>query len=82
MVGHALRMVASAHGNHTPLALLRSQLGQLVAGAAFLERGGKLQVFEFEKDLGTDDVGQGPRCHERGQQQVALQALGCMLDIS
>src|SRR2546427_1917093 len=51
-------MVAGAHGDHAACALLGRELGQLVEGAAFLERGGELQVLELEIDLRSRDLGQ------------------------
>ena len=47
MVGHALRMVAGAHGDHAARALLGCQLRQLIASAALFKGGGELQVFKL-----------------------------------
>ena len=81
MVGHALGVVARAHGNHAPGALLGVELRQLVAGAALLERGRELQVLEFQKHLRTGDVREGFRGHAGRAQQMALQALGGGLNV-
>ena len=59
VVGHALRVVACAHGDHAARTLFVGQLHQLVAGTALLEGRGELQVLELEVHLGTDDVRQG-----------------------
>jgi hypothetical protein len=64
VVGHALGMVARAHGDHAARALPGAQLGQLVAGAAFLEGGGELQVLELEEDLRAGQLRQRARLHE------------------
>ncbi len=81
VVGHPLGVVARAHGNHAALPFLGRQLRQLVAGAAFLEGGGELQVLEFEENLRAGDVGQGAGRHERRAQQLALQTRGSGLDV-
>ena len=72
MVGHALGMVARAHGNHAALTLLGVKLRQFVAGPPLLERGGELQVLELEKHLRAGDLGERFGGHQGGAQQVAL----------
>ena len=47
MVGHALSMVARAHGDNARGGLRCTELGEFVAGTTFLERRGELQVFKF-----------------------------------
>jgi len=51
VIGDALRVVAGRHGDHAALALLVCELQQRVQRAAFLERGGELQVLELDPDV-------------------------------
>ena len=70
MVSHALGVITRAHGNHTARTFLRRELCQLVAGAAFLEGGGELQVLKLQKDLGAGDVRQRLGGHTGRAQHV------------
>ena len=74
-------MVARAHGNHAALALGVSQLRQLVAGAALLERRGVLQIFKLQVNLRPGELRERFRFNARRVQQMAVQALGGLFDI-
>ena len=72
VVGHALRMVARAHGHHAVRALFGREQRELVAGPALLERGGELQVFEFEEHLRAHDLRERAGLDAGGVQHLAL----------
>jgi hypothetical protein len=74
-------MVARAHGDDAATLFLVAQLCQLVAGAAFLERGGELQVLELQKHLRTGDLRNRARFHARRVEEVPLQALRGLADV-
>jgi hypothetical protein len=63
------------------LAPRRAQLHQFVAGPAFLEGSGELQIFEFQKYLRTSDVRKDSRCDEGRSQQLPLQSRGGQFNI-
>ena len=65
MIGHALGVIAGAHGGDAALFLVRRQRLEAVERAALFERRGELPVFEFEMDLATRDLGQGARMAHR-----------------
>ena len=81
VIGHALRVVARAHGDHAARALGRRQLHQLVAGAALLEAGGELQVLELEEHLRARQLGQRARFHARGFQHLPAHPRGGLLNV-
>lgn len=56
--GQALRMVTRRGRDHAARTLFGSQLGQLVVGAANLEREHRLQVFTLEPDLVAQPLGE------------------------
>ena len=58
VVGHALRMVARAHRDDAAPARRFIQRQQPVERAALLERGGELQVLEFQPDFGAGELRQ------------------------
>ena len=64
--GHPLGMVTGAGGNHPAGADLGVQAGELVVGAAQLEREDRLQILALQEDLVADPGGelgcQGQRC--------------------
>jgi len=53
MIGDRLRMIAGGHRNDPTLARPLVERGELVDGAALLERVGDLEVFVFDLDLGS-----------------------------
>ena len=81
VVGHALGMVARAHGDHAARLFFGGQQLQAVAGTALLERGGELQVLKLQKHLCPHDVRQGLGLHAGRAQHMVTQALGGGLDI-
>ena len=81
MVGHALRVVAGAHGNDAARTLFLRQQRELVAGTAFLERSGELQVFKLQEDLRADDFRQRSGFNAGRVEHLALQALGGVADV-
>ena len=81
VVGHTLRVVARAHGHHAARPLCFGQLREFVAGTAFLERGGVLQVFKFEKNAAADQLRQRAGFHAGRVQHLPSQANGGGLDI-
>jgi hypothetical protein len=60
----------------TPRARSAAQLRELVAGTAFLERCGELQVLELQEHLGLHDLRQRARLDAGREQHLALQPLG------
>ena len=76
VVGQPLGMVARAHRHHALRALGLAQLGQFVARAALLERGGELQVFKLQKNLGPNHLRERLRGYTGSLQHLALQAFG------
>jgi hypothetical protein len=81
VVGHALGMVARAHRHHAARALAGRELREPIARAAFLERGGELQVLELEEHLRAYDLGERLGFHAGRLQHVAAQAFGGGLDV-
>ena len=81
MIGHALRMVARAHGDDAFGSFRRRQRKKPVKRATLLERGGELQIFEFEKDLAACDLGQSTRMTDRRAQHLPFDRLGRGADI-
>ncbi|MCY1555067.1 hypothetical protein D9M68_916970 [compost metagenome] len=81
MVGHALRVVARAHGDHAARPFVGAQLRELVAGTALLERGGVLQVLEFQEHLAAGELRDGARFDEGGVQHLPGQAGGGGLNV-
>src|SRR5439155_1060169 len=65
MVGDRLGVVARAHRDHAAAALRGVERQQLVERAAFLERGGELQIFELEEDFGSAEAGERAAVDER-----------------
>ncbi len=51
MTRHALRVIASRDRNHTALLFFLTEEGQLVGGAAFLERSDRLKVLQLQPDI-------------------------------
>jgi hypothetical protein len=80
MVGHALGVVAGAHGHHA--FHVSWQLRELVTRAALFEAGGELQVFEFEEDLRAGDQRERFALHAGRIEHMGRDALGSGLDIS
>ena len=60
VVGDALGVVAGRHGDDAAAAGLLGELDQPVVGAALLERGGVLEVLEFQPQLAARDLGERP----------------------
>jgi hypothetical protein len=65
VIGDALGVVAGGHGDDAAPRLVCRQREQLVGGAALLERGNELLIFQLEPDLGPGDFGQRARMNER-----------------
>ena len=57
VIGHALGMIARRHGDDAARPFCGGQRQQLVQRATILERGGELQILEFEPDLAAGDFG-------------------------
>jgi hypothetical protein len=61
----------------TPRARIGRQLRELVAGTAFLERCGELQVLELQEDLGAGTMSDSVRDATQGvAKHLPAQALG------
>ena len=65
MIGDGLRVIAGGLRRDAALSLLVGQRQQLVQRAALLERGGELQILEFEKDLAARELRQRRRMAHR-----------------
>ena len=63
--GDRLGVVAGGHGNDAAGAFVGRKRQQLDQRAAFLERGGRLQVLVFDPDVGAGEVGQARGGQER-----------------
>jgi len=57
-------VVARAHRDHAARLLGVAQLRELVARSPFLERGGELEVLEFQENLRAGYLRQRPRLHD------------------
>jgi hypothetical protein len=74
-------MVAGRHGDHAVLLLLLRELQQRVQRAAFLERGGELQVLELQPDIGLGDARQGLAAQAGRVHHRVADARGGELDV-
>jgi len=74
--GQALRMVARRRGDHATGAFFVAQLGQLVVGAANLEREHRLQVFALEPDVVAQPLGELASVLQRGFYGNVINARG------
>ena len=81
MIGDALRMVAGRHGDDAALAFVVGELQQRVERAAFLERGGELQVLELHPDIGLGDARQRLAAQARRMDDRAGNAGGSCADV-
>src|SRR3954468_18956634 len=81
MIGDALGMIAGRHGDDAAAALIRRQRGEAVQRATFLERGGELQVLEFEPDLATKNVAKRSALVTGGFDDRAADGRGRRVDV-
>ena len=58
MIGQAQGVVAGAGGDDAAAALVGGELEEFVAGAAFFEAAGHLEVVELAVDLGVAELGE------------------------
>ena len=81
--GHAAptRYIDVVEASHPvpDLVELAGQQQQRVARAALLERGGELQVLEFQENLGADDLRQRARLDAGRVQQLSAQARSALV---
>ncbi|MNG20836.1 hypothetical protein D3C84_1051270 [compost metagenome] len=74
--GQALGMVAGRGGDHAARQLFRGQLGQLVVGAANLERVDRLQILALEQNLVAQPLGELAGGLQRGFHGDVVDARG------
>jgi hypothetical protein len=80
-IGDALSVVAGRERQHTTLALLGGQAGELVEGTAKLERTGKLQHLRFDQYPAPATLVEHGRFQQWRAYGVAVEALGSEFDI-
>jgi len=81
LIRQRLGMVACGGGNDSAFLLVRRQLCQRVARAAFLEASGSLQVVELTENFLSGDSAQGDRRRTRRIINRARDALARRFDI-
>ena len=78
---HALGVIAGRERDHPAAALVLRDRGQLVEGAAELERSGPLQHFGLQKDLGPDAFIENGKRQQRRPHRERGNYLGRRIDI-
>ncbi|MGX1387765.1 hypothetical protein AB7M66_008896 [Bradyrhizobium japonicum] len=82
VIGDALRVVARRHRDDAARTLLRRQRSEPVERTPLLERGGELEVFEFQPDVAAADVAQRAAVATRRLDDGAADGVGGGMNVA
>src|SRR5277367_2376650 len=80
VVGDGLRVIAGGGGDDAATALVRSEQENFIQRAAFLEGAGHLQIFEFEEEGVSGELGKSFGAHEGRDVDGIANAFGGLLN--